>query len=331
MLVIIIMNQINDRAPDLNLLRVFLTIWNVRNMTLAGERLSLTQSAVSHSLSRLRVMFNDPLFVRSKGGMTPTQKANNLYQPLHEAFSTIQHTLQSQGTFDPATANRVFRLAMSDVSEFSYLPPLAAYLEQVAPSVRLEIVPLDVSTVGTAMRAGEVDFTVGFVPGLEDGFVSRRLFSDSFICLIRAGHAMAGASLTNDTLVQLRYIYASSNASGHRLIEQWLSDAGIKRHIVLRLANITIAPAVVRGSDLAVIFPKSVARNINRNGEFSLLPLPPGHPTVEIMAHSHARFSADQGLQWMLDTMVELFQFADGNFTDRRPRAAPANKRRRRV
>src|ERR1700741_2956187 len=102
---------------DWNLLRVFLAIWDLRSLTAAGDRLGLTQPAVSHALRRLRTLFDDPLFVRTPTGMAPTDAAAPLYPPLAQAFGIINVAVQQLTKFDPATAERVFRVSMSDMSE----------------------------------------------------------------------------------------------------------------------------------------------------------------------------------------------------------------------
>lgn len=314
------MNPTNRIFADLNLLRVFLTIWDVRNLTVAGQRLSLTQPAVSHALRRLREAFDDPLFVRVTNGMVPTEAATRLHPSLSEAFQIIQRAVQDIERFDPATARRVFRVAMSDVSELYFLPSLMTRLAQDAPLVHLRIVPLEPTTVEQAMRAGEVDITLGFVPGLERDIISQSLFTDSFVCLVRAGHPITRVPTTkakpSNDLTTLGYVYASTSATGHQLTEQWLTDIGVKRQIVLRLGHFTIAPSVVLGSDLATIFPESVARLINARNEFAILPLPPGRPVIDIMVHTHSHFRGDLGIQWLRDTIVAQF----GN--EQRPGAA---------
>lgn len=304
------MNRTNRVFADLNLLRVFLSIWDVRSLTAAGQRLGLTQPAVSHALRRLRDTFGDPLFVRAPAGMVPTEMAARLHPPISEAFKIIQRAVQDSERFDPLTAQRVFRIAMSDISERYFLPSLMTGLAQAAPLVRLEVVQLQPATVEQAMRAGEVDVTLGFLPALERDVTSRRLFTDGFVCLVRAGHAVTRAPVTDASLAGLGYVYASSNATGHQLTEQWLTERGIKRQIVLRLGHFTMAPSVVRETDLAVIFPESVARMINGDGAFALLPLPPGQPTVTVKVHTHAHFHGDLGIRWLRDTLVE--QFGDG-------------------
>jgi DNA-binding transcriptional LysR family regulator len=301
------MKQVNVSQVDLNLLRVFLAIWDLRSLTAAGERLSLTQPAVSHALRRLRDLFDDPLFVRTANVMAPTEAATRLHGPLDEAIGIISRAMHDHGAFDPATAQRTFRLAMSDVSEYYYLPPLLARLEEVAPALRLEIVPLSPGTVGAAMRTGEVDLALGFIPGLEDGCITNPLFSDRFVCLVRTGHAAASAPLTVPALEELRYVFANTSATGHHMIEQWLSDIGIKRKVGLRIAHFTVAPEIVRSTDLAVIFPQSVANRINQNGAFRLLDLPFNLPAVDVGVHTHAHFASDMGIRWLRQTLVSMF------------------------
>jgi Transcriptional regulator len=114
------MNKPNLGIADLNLLRVFLAIWDLRSLTAAGDRLGLTQPAVSHALRRLRNLFEDPLFVRRPTGMVPTEAAFRLYPPLAQALSIINDAVQQHAKFDPATARREFRISMSDMSEFLF-------------------------------------------------------------------------------------------------------------------------------------------------------------------------------------------------------------------
>ena len=301
-----VMPQMNALA-DLNLLRVFLAIWDLRSLTAAGVRLGLTQPAVSHALGRLRRTFDDPLFVRAPGGMVPTDAATRLHGPLGQAFGIINRALHEHAAFDPATADRAFRIAMSDVSEFYYLPPLLAWLGTAAPGVRIETVQVAAGVAGAALRTGEVDLVVGYVPGLDADCVSERLFMDGFVCLVRAGHPAAGGALTAEGLAGLRFVHADTSASGHRLVEQHLAGLGIARRHAVRTAHFTVAPEIVGSTDLAVLFPRSVAERVNRGGGFCLLELPFALPDVEIAVHSHSHFSGDLGIRWLRGRLVAMF------------------------
>lgn len=300
------MNNTNA-GLDLNLLRVFLAIWDLRSLTAAGDRLGLTQPAISHSLRRLRERFDDPLFVRAANRMLPTETAIRLHEPLDQALGIINRAIQERETFDPAVTQRVFRVAMSDVSEVYYLPRLMAKLVRLAPAIRLDVVPLALDTVIGAMRAGEVDLAIGYIKNLEGECVSAPLFNDRLCCMVRRGHPIGRAKLTKAGFVSLHYVHAGSNAPGHALMEQWLSDNGIKRPISVRLGHFSVAPEIVRNSDLAVIFPESVGREFYSKRDFRLLQLPFDLPPVEIKVHTHPRFASDMGINWLRDTMIEMF------------------------
>ncbi|CAG9205528.1 Transcriptional regulator, LysR family [Paraburkholderia sabiae] len=292
---------------DLNLLRVFLAISDLRSLTAAGERLGLTQPAVSHALRRLRTLFDDPLFVRTPSGMVPTDAALRLHAPLTQAFGIINVAVQQLAKFDPATAHRVFRVSMSDMSEFYFLPPLLAMIDGTAPGIRIEVVNFSVETVSAAMRSGEIDLALGYVPGLDPACVSRTLFVDEHVCVVRAGHPLRKRHPTKDDLAALRYVYASTNATGHRMVEQWLEELNLRRDIVLRLPHFVVAPEIVQNTDLAVIFPKSIALRFNRNKAFRILPLPFSLPPIEIQVHTHTQFSADPGIAWLRDAICAMF------------------------
>ncbi|MBC8723749.1 LysR family transcriptional regulator [Paraburkholderia sp. 31.1] len=301
------MNKLNPGIADLNLLRVFLAIWDLRSLTAAGDRLGLTQPAVSHALRRLRTLFEDPLFSRTPNGMVPTDAAYRLYPPLAQAFAIINEAVQQLAKFEPSTARRVFRVSMSDMSEFYFLPPLAALLDREARGIRIEVANVPVESVSAAMRAGEVDLALGYVPGLDAGCVSRTLFVDEHVCVVRAGHPLRKTRPSREDLTALRYVYASTNATGHRMVEQWLDELNLKREVVLRLPHFVVAPEIVMNTDLAVIFPKSIAKRFNRGKAFRILPLPFPLPPIEIQVHSHSQFAADPGIAWLRETIHTMF------------------------
>ncbi|HEX7913458.1 MAG TPA: LysR family transcriptional regulator [Paraburkholderia sp.] len=301
------MSPPNLAGADLNLLRVFLAIWDLRSLTAAGERLALTQPAVSHALRRLRTLFEDPLFVRTPNGMVPTDAAFRLYPPLAQAFAMISEAIQQLGKFDAATAQRVFRISMSDMSEFYFLPPLLAMLDRETRGIRIEVTNVPVESVSAAMRAGEIDLALGYVPGLDAGCVTRTLFVDEHVCVVRAGHPLRKKKPSREDLAALRYVYASTNATGHRMVEQWLDELNLKREVVLRLPHFVVAPEIVMHTDLAVIFPKSIAQRFNRGKAFRILPLPFKLPPIEIQVHTHTQFAADPGIAWLRETLYGMF------------------------
>src|SRR5690606_23011654 len=127
---------------DLNLLELFVETYRLRNLTQAGQQLGLSQPAMSRALSRLREAYGDALFVRMPYGLAPTPLADSLYASASAALEIVARSLEAP-TFDPESANRVFRIAMSDTGEQVFLPPLAGAISKLAPGVRIETMPSD--------------------------------------------------------------------------------------------------------------------------------------------------------------------------------------------
>jgi DNA-binding transcriptional LysR family regulator len=298
------MSQGNSHL-DLNLLRVFLAIWDLRSLTAAGDRLGLTQPAISHALRRLRERFGDPLFVRVANRMLPTDAAVRLHEPLDQAFELLNRTLQSGVVFDPRVTERTFRVAMSDIAEVFILPRLITELTRISPFIRVHVVPLFPESVAASMRSGEIDLAIGAVNVPDKDLVSIEVFNDRYICLVRAGHPIAKSRLTRSNFSKLRFFFARTTSSIYQLAEQWLADENARPRIAVR-GHFTTAPEIVRHSDLAAIFPRLLALDLHRARDFRLLDLPFELPPMEVRVHSHSRFANDTGIKWMCQTSASI-------------------------
>jgi DNA-binding transcriptional LysR family regulator len=166
---------------DLNLLRVFNAIIEERSLTRAGQRLALSQPAVSYSLGRLRTLFGDPLFIRTRVGMQPTPIALELAAIVARALDTVREALRYAERFDPAISTRTFRLSLSDAGELAYLPPICAALQRLAPRVKLRIEPTPVEEIEEALRVSRLDFAIGNLPELTARTRHRLLFEETYV------------------------------------------------------------------------------------------------------------------------------------------------------
>lgn len=304
MIIICAMSRTNDHL-DLNLLRVFIAIWDLRSLTAAGDRLGLTQPAISHALRRLRERFGDPLFVRVANRMLPTDAAVQLHEPLDQAFELLNRTLQSGVAFDPRVTERTFRVAMSDIAEVYILPRLMSELARVSPFVRVDIVPFFPDSVVSSMRSGEIDLAIGALSVSDKDCNSTDTLTDRYICLVRAGHPIAKSRLIRSNFAKLRFFFARTTSSVYQLAEQWLADENARPRIAVR-GHFTTAPEIVRRSDLAAIFPRLLALDLHRAKDFRLLDLPFDLPAIEVKVHSHSRFVNDAGIRWMCQTSAKL-------------------------
>ena len=163
---------------DLNLLVVFEALYQTRNVTAAGRRLNRAQPSVSNALARLRTLLNDPLFVRSGGGMAPTPRAHQLMPQIRQVLEQI-HGVGTPARFDPATAGqRRFTLAAGDYADILLLPAIISRLRQTAPGIDIRVSRLDRHNIYRQLDRGEVDIALGgHLSGTESHYV-RTLFEE---------------------------------------------------------------------------------------------------------------------------------------------------------
>lgn len=298
--------RMNINEVDLNLLRAFDAILRDRSVTAAAARVGLTQPAMSNALARLRALFGDALFVRSPRGMNPTPYAQSIAEPVRQALGLIEATLTQAREFDPARSDRTFRMHMSDIGEMVFLPPLLERVQRDAPAVKVETRSLPESGLSEALATGEIDLAIGFLPGLRAPVRGEHVFTDPYVCLMRADHPAARARLTRRQFLDASHALVSSAGSGHRVIEEAMLAAGMHRRIALRVPHFTVVPMILERTDLLVTVPRRVARIFEAAGRLRSLPAPVAIPRAAVKVHWHDRFAGDPGNRWLRGLMVEL-------------------------
>ncbi|MFH1043704.1 MAG: LysR family transcriptional regulator [Pseudomonadota bacterium] len=292
---------------DLNLLRAFDAIATAGSVTVAGERLGLSQPAMSNALSRLRQLFDDPLFVRTPRGMRPTPFAQQLAQPVREALRLIQTALQQHAGFEPKSSDRAFRFYMSDIGEMVFLPGLLERIKQDAPAVKIEVVRIPIKDVHATLEAGEIDLAVGFLPGLTTGTRQQPLFREHYVCMLRADHPVIGQRISAKQFREAAHVLVSYVGSGHQVIEDTFVAEGLSPRIVARVPHFLVVPMILARTDLIVTVPSRVAAAFARLGNFKVLKLPLAMPGFEVRLHWHQRFDQDPANRWLREVMTELY------------------------
>ena len=147
----------NIRNVDLNLLKVFDAIMEEHSISRAAVRLSVSQPAISNALNRLRVLYEDELFIRTAKGVAPTPKANEIAGIIRESLNNVSATLSAGEEFTPATSQRKFKVALTDYGELYFLPHLMQRLEKIAPDIDIICLPDSGATMTVDMKTGLVD------------------------------------------------------------------------------------------------------------------------------------------------------------------------------
>ena len=145
---------------DLNLFVVLDAIYTEGNLTRAGEIIGITQPAVSNSLSRLRTLFDDPLFVRTADGMIPTPVAQNIIGSVRQALDLVRSSVQDSEHFDPLKSEKRFRISANDLTEAIQIPPLVRQLKEAAPRVAIECYQVRRRDLNIELASGNLDLAI---------------------------------------------------------------------------------------------------------------------------------------------------------------------------
>jgi DNA-binding transcriptional LysR family regulator len=267
-------------AIDLNLLVVFDAVMQERNVTRAGQRLGLSQPAMSHALTRLRYMLKDDLFIRSPKGMLPTPRAEQLALPIRSALDGLQHSLEPS-QFLPSEATRNFRIAVDNYSAIVIVGPLAGRITKVAPGVTLEFRPSGTLNVLDLLDRGELDLAIGSFPEQGERFSRLSLLQDEFVVVLRKGHPAASTrDLSIEQFAAQSHLAISSVPYTTDFVDQALAQRKLTRRIHLR-APFLSAVRVLVASDMVSVFERRVAEQLVRYRPLLIRALPHSSPTLE--------------------------------------------------
>lgn len=301
---------------DLKLLEIVSELHRTRSVSHAAESLGLSQSTISMSLARLRKHFNDPLFVRTSGGMEPTPKAVELLELLKKAEELLQKALEHKVVFDPATSDRMFHICSTDITKITMLPKLMRRLRDIAPSVRIELRSMTANT-SKLLESGELDLAVGFIPAMGAGLCQQRLFKERFVCAVRAGHPRIANQMTLDLFESEPHLAIATSGTGHGIVERTLEAKRIVRKVGLRVPGFLGISPIVLATDCIVIVPEQLGQFMAHSGKIQLLPLPFNVPSYFVMQHWHERYTRDPANKWLRSVFADLFLAGSSNMSFR--------------
>ena len=299
------MQAMNLAGIDLNLLVVFDALLAERNVTRAARRVGLSQPAMSHALRRLRAALGDPVLVRTTDGMAPTQRALELYGPVHTALEQVGQALGGGDGFDPATARRTFTVGTADYVEYVMLPVLNAWLAAEAPSVDLVIKPIT-SLPADELRAGALDLAIGVFGEAPVGLDRRRLFDERLVCVVRRDHPRVGKRLTLKRFAELGHVLVAPMGRPGSVVDPLLAEQGLRRRVVVTTPHFLVAPVVVARSDLVTTIAERVARTFAEQLPLKVLRPPLEMPNFTISMVWHNRNADDVAHRWIRSALAQI-------------------------
>ncbi|HBM66507.1 MAG TPA: LysR family transcriptional regulator [Pseudomonas sp.] len=295
-----------EALPEPKLLQLFDVLYQCRNVTRAAEQLGQSQPTISIWLARLREQLNDPLFVRTPGGMAPTPRADQLIGPCREVLESLRRLTAWEPQFIAATAQRRFRLCVSDASHITLLPSILNHLRSHAPGIRLEAARIDGNTE-SALESGEADLAIGFVPWLGGGMYQQVLFEQDWVCLSNPQHPRLGDGMSLERYRAEGHVQISFG-TGQKLLEAGLARAGIERRIMLELPAFLGLGKIIGTTDLLGTLPRHIGQTLADMQGLQVHDCPFEVEGFTVKQHWHARYHQDNGNRWLREVVRGLFQ-----------------------
>ncbi|WP_325890911.1 transcriptional regulator LeuO [Grimontia sp. NTOU-MAR1] len=291
------------RSVDLNLITVFDAVMQEQNITRAAQSLGMSQPAVSNAVSRLKVMFNDELFVRNGRGIKPTQRARQLFGPIRQAIQLIKNELPTS-VFIPETSNRTFRLAICSPSDMRFVPQILNTISSVAPSVKVQVETEFDRDIARKLRYQEVDFVIDYLHFNESGFSSTEMFNDELVVVASKNHPRLTESITAKELASEAHAVLKRNGEMQGYAEALYRDGRYREaYQGVSLSNILY---VVSQSQLVAVAPRWMIEAGHNRDNLKMLPLPLDTNRISGYLSWHASAEKDKGHLWMRDQLLSI-------------------------
>lgn len=291
---------------DLNLLVYLDLLLEERSVSRAAVRAGITQSAMSRALNRLRDQLEDPLLVSTKNMLEPTERALQIAGPVREVLQRIQTDVLTSKTFDPLHSRRHFSVAAPDFMDALVMRRFVARLETEAPGLTLSLVGVAPVLRGE-LENGLLDLLLGFPPSDRAALHIRKLFSDRFVGVVRAGHpALHEGKIDLDAYVAYPHVLVTPAGRPGSFVDTALSEVGKTRQVRVRTYSFLLAADYVEASNDILTIPEKVARHSAQHRPLTIVPTPIALPEITLSMVWHARHQNDPAHAWLRNELAQV-------------------------
>ncbi|WP_428248765.1 LysR family transcriptional regulator [Ferrovibrio sp.] len=291
---------------DLNLLPVFLALMEERSVTRAADRLGITQPALSNALTRLRAMLHDPLFIRERYGMQPTEKAVELAPVIAAALATLDDVVLGQQDFDPAKARLQITIAPNSYVEFVLVPAIVARLRDLAPGISLRLTPYGTDIAETGVISGTTALVLGRIIDPPDNLVVQHLMQESLACVVRADHPEVGDRISRKQFEQLKHVNMLPPGRLRAGLFQALERQGLRREVAVSVTHFLAIPEMVAVTDYCATLPSLICRRLGHDTRLKVLPSPVDLGTFPVEMAWHVRYRHDPAHRWLRSLIADV-------------------------
>ncbi|PMH39844.1 transcriptional regulator LeuO [Vibrio sp. 10N.286.49.B3] len=289
------------RGVDLNLLTVFDAVMQEQNITRAAHNLGMSQPAVSNAVARLKIMFNDELFMRQGRGIQPTQRARQLFGPIRQSLQLIRNELPSS-VFSPESSSRLFKLGICSPCDMRFAPRIMKSIHEQAPDIQLHMDAEFDRKLSERMRYQEIDFVIDYARFDEQGFSSTEIFKDELVVVTSKAHPRIENSVTIGELLMEKHAKLSKIHGQRSFSEQAYRDLDCQPFYEgTSLSNVLY---VVGQSELVTIAPRWMVENAANKEQLQVLDFPFENRSISGYLSWHESSEKDKGHIWLRDQLM---------------------------
>ncbi|CAM3782724.1 LysR family transcriptional regulator [Vibrio vulnificus] len=287
------------KNTDLNLIPIFVAIFEEQNLSKAAARLDISQPAVSKALARLRDIYDEPLFHRSPSGVEPTSFAVDIYPAMLTAFKNFTSTLSASSEFEAKVSNRIFSIACVSVASYELMPQLLKQIRQHAPNISLEVHPLFTEDYESDLRLQRYDLIIDMAPRGWTTLKVEPIFSERLMVVCCADHPrIADACSVAQFLAEEHVVVSRWHARKSLMSAEDIADLA-KRKIAYRASGALEMLPVIHGSEYIGMLPESTINAFAGTYNIKAVSLPFDHDVYDLCAIWHPSRSSESAHQWL--------------------------------
>lgn len=284
------------RHADLNLLTVFDAVMQVQNITRASEILGMSQPAVSNAVSRLKIMFNDDLFVRSGRGIQPTTRARQLFGPIRQALQMVMNELPGAG-FDVRTSMRQFNIALCSPLDIKFTANIINTLDSMTSSISIKLQAIIPDNIEHQLRYQNIEFVIGYRRFEGSDFCNQILFTDELVLVCAQNHPRISPAMSHEMYLEEQH--AIVMLERHSFSMPYYDSAELQSLIAFQGTDLSSVMNIVARTHMVALVPRWLAQANVGVLNLNIISVPWLKNNLPCYLSWHGSSSKDQGNVWM--------------------------------
>ncbi|MGV2988561.1 LysR family transcriptional regulator [Vibrio sp. E150_011] len=287
------------KNTELNLIPIFVAIYEESNLTKAANRMDISQPAVSKALAKLRDIYDDPLFHRTASGVEPTPFASDIYPALAAALKNYTSTLSASRGFNPKKSKRIFSIASVSPASFNLIPNVMKLISAVAPDIFLEVHLLFTEDYESDLRLQRYDLIIDMTPKGRTSLKYERLYNEYLQVVCSQDHPRIGDTIDIKEFLNEEHVVVSRWHTRRSLLEVGDFDELHNRRVVYRAAGAVEMLPVIQETEYIGILPEATIEEFSSKYNVKGIPLPFELPDVGLCMIWHPSRTNESGHRWL--------------------------------